>query len=67
MKRYVEITKVKVYAGDDLIGTVRMSDGIGYKAKLSDTFMSSDDIAFVGKVLEYLEADETVKIEEEIG
>jgi len=66
MKRYAVITKVEVYAGEDLVGTVKMSDGIGYKAKLSDDFISSDDIAFVGKVMDHMEENGEVDIEEEI-
>ena len=66
MKRYAVITKVEVYAGEELVGTVKMSDGIGYKAKLSDDFISSDDIAFVGKVMDHMEENGEVDIEEEI-
>ncbi len=66
MKRYAVITKVEIYAGEEIIGTVKMSDGIGYKAKLNDTFISSDDICFVGKVLDHLEANGDLEIEEEI-
>jgi len=66
MKRYAIITKVKIYAGDEIIGTVKMSEGIGYKAKLDDTFISSDDICFVGKVLDHLEEQGDLEIEEEI-
>ena len=66
MKRYAVITKVEVYAGEELVGTVKMSDGIGYKAKLSDDFISSNDIAFVGKVMDHMEENGEVDIEEEI-
>ena len=50
----------------DSIGTVELDNGIGYKAKLNDTFMSGDDIAFVGKVLDYVEDNGDLNIEEEI-
>ncbi len=66
MKRYSIITQVKIYAGDDEIGSITEEDGIGYKAKLNDTFMSGDDIAFVGKVLEFMEDNGDLDIEEEI-
>ncbi len=66
LKRYAVITKVEIYAGEEIIGTVKMSNGIGYKAKLDDSFISSDDICFVGKVLDHLEANDVLEIEEEI-
>ncbi len=66
LKRYAIITKVEIFAGDEIIGTVKMSKGIGYKAKLNDTFISSDDICFVGKVMDHLEANGDLEIEEEI-
>ena len=66
MKRYAVITKVEIYADKEIIGTVEMSDGIGYKAKLDDTFMSGDDIAFIGNVLDRLESSDDLGIEEEI-
>ncbi len=66
MKRYSIITQVKIYAGDDEIGSIIEDDGIGYKAKLNDTFMSGDDIGFVGKVLEFMEDNGDLDIEEEI-
>jgi len=66
MKRYAFITKVEVYSGEDMIGTIEYSDGLGCKAQLNDTFMSSADIAFVGKVLEFVEENEDLNIEEEI-
>ncbi len=65
MKRYAVITKVEVYSGEELIGTVKMSDGIGYKANLSDDFISGNDIAFVGKVMDYIEEHGDLDIEEE--
>ena len=67
LKRYAIITKVEIYAGEEIIGTVKMSKGIGYKAKLNDSFMSSEDICFVGKVLDRIEANGgDLGIEEEI-
>ncbi len=66
MKRYAVVTKVKIYAGEEIIGTVKISEGIGYKAKLDDSFISSDDICFVGKVLDHLEEHGDLEIEEEI-
>jgi len=39
---------------------------IGYKAKLDDSFMSKDDICFLGKVLEHMDEDGDLTIEEEI-
>ena len=66
MKRYAVITEVKLYAGEDEIATIYESDTLGFKAKLKDTFMSGADIAFVGKVLEYLDEDGDLEIEEEI-
>ncbi len=65
MKRYAVITKVEIYAGEDRIGTID-GDEIGYKAVLNDTFMSSNDIAFVGKVLDFVEENGDLDIEEEI-
>ena len=66
MKRYAIITKVEVYAHDELLGTIEDSDGIGYKAKLTDTFMSPADIAFVGKVLGFVDENGDLDIEEEM-
>jgi hypothetical protein len=66
MKRYAVITKVEIFAGEDKIGEVFDSDCIGYKAKLNDTFISSSDIAFVGKVLDYVVENGDLNIEEEI-
>ena len=66
MKRYAVITQVEVYSGEDLIGIVIMDEGIGYKGKLTDSFMSKEDMYFVGKVQEYLDADGELLIEEEI-
>ena len=66
MKRYAFITKVEVYAGEEMIGTIDYADGLGCKAQLNDTFMSGDDIAFVGKVLEFVEENGDLDIEEEI-
>ena len=66
MMRYAIITKVEVYSGEDKIGEVNHEDASGFKAKLEDQFMSGDDIAFVGKVLEYLGEDGDLAIEEEI-
>lgn len=66
MKRYAIITKVEIYAGDEDVGVVEMDDNIGYKATLSDIFMSGKDIAFVGKVLEFIEDNGDLDIEEEI-
>jgi len=66
MKRYAVITQVEVYSGEDLIGPVTMDEGIGYKARLNDSFMSKEDMHFVGKVQEYLDADGELLIEEEI-
>ena len=66
MKRCAVITRVEIYAGEDVIGSVKNYNGIGYKAKLEPTFMSGDDIAFVGKVLEFVEENGDVEIEEEI-
>ncbi len=66
LKRYAVITEVEIYAGEESIGTVELDNGIGYKAKLNDTFMSGDDIAFVGKVLDYVEDNRDLNIEEEI-
>ena len=66
MKRYAFMTKVEVCAGEDIIGTIEYDNGIGFKAKLNDTFMAGDDIAFVGKVLEFVEENGDLDIEEEI-
>ena len=66
MKRYAVITQIRVFAGEDEIGTIIEEDCIGYKAKLSDTFMSGDDITFVGKVLEFAEENADLDIEEKI-
>ena len=66
MKRYATITQVRIFAGADEIGTIIEEDCLGYKAKLNDTFMSGDDIAFVGKVLEFVEENGDLEIEEEI-
>ncbi len=66
MKRYAVVTKVEIYAGDEMIGIIEHVDGLGCKAKLNDTFMSGDDIAFVGKVLEFVEENEDLDIEEDI-
>ena len=33
LKRYAIITKVEIYAGEEIIGTVKMSKGIGYKGR----------------------------------
>jgi hypothetical protein len=66
MKRYAVITKVEVFSDDEQIGTIDHEDGLGFKAKLTDTFMSPGDIAFVGKVLGYLDEDGDLNIEEEI-
>ncbi len=66
MKRYAIITKVEIYAGEEIIGTVKISDGIGYKAKLDDTFISSDDICFIGQVLDHLETHDDLGITEKI-
>ena len=66
MMRYAIVTKVEVYAGDDLIGEIAVDNGIGYKAKLNDTFMSKKDICFVGKVLDYMEENGDIDIEETI-
>ncbi len=66
LKRYAVITEVEIYAGEESIGTVELDDGISYKAKLDDTFMSGDDIAFVGKVLDFIEDNGDLDIEEEI-
>ena len=66
MMRYAIVTKVEVYAGEDFIGEVTMENGIGYKAKLTDTFMSKKDICFVGKVLDYMEENGDIDIEETI-
>jgi len=64
MKRYAVIEKVKIYAGEDIIGEVELDDGIGYKAKLADNFMSSNDICFVGKVLDFMEENGDLNLEE---
>ncbi len=66
MKRSAVITQVRIYSGDDEIGTIIEEDCIGYKAKLNDTFMSGDDITFVGRVLEFVEDNGDLDIEEEI-
>ncbi len=66
MKRYAVITQVRIFAGEDEIGEIIEEDCLGYKAKLNDTFMSGDDIAFVGKVLEFVEENGDLDIEEEI-
>ena len=66
MKRYAVITSVEVWAGEERIGSVEMEEGIGYKAKLDDSFMSKDDICFLGKVLEHMDEDGDLTIEEEI-
>ena len=66
MKRYAVITKVEVYSGDDHVGTIYEEDSIGYKAKLADTFMCPNDIAFVGKVLEFVDENGDLDIEEEM-
>ncbi len=66
MKRYAVIIKVEIYAGEETIGTVKMSKGIGYKAKLNNAFISPDDICFVGQILESLEAHGDLDTEEEI-
>ena len=65
MKRYAVITKVEIYSGEDLVGTIEV-DEIGPMAKLNNTFMSGSDIAFVGKVLEFVEDNGDLDIEEEI-
>ncbi len=66
MKRYATIEKVQICSGDEIIGEIEMIDGIGYKAKLDDSFMSSADICFVGKVLDFIDANGDLDIEEEI-
>ncbi len=66
MKRYAIITKVEIYSGEEIIGTVEISDNIGYKAKLDDNFISPNDICFVGKILNSLESNGDLEIEEEI-
>ena len=66
LKRYAVITQVRIFAGEDEIGTIIEEDCLGYKAKLNDTFMSGDDIAFVGKVLEFVEENGDLDLEEEI-
>lgn len=66
MKRYAVITKVEVYSGVDIIGTVEYADGLGFKAKLADAFMGEEDICFVGKVLTHLVKDGDLDIEEGI-
>jgi len=62
MGRFAIITEVEIYSGEDRIGTVEMEYGIGYKAKLEDSFMSKEDICFVGKVQEFLDEHEDGKI-----
>ena len=66
MKRYAVITKVEVYAGEEHIGDIEYEDGLGFKAKLTNIFMSPEDIAFVGKVLGYVDENGDIDIEEEI-
>ena len=67
MKRYAVITKVEVWAGEDKIGEVVFEDSLGYKAKLADTFMSKEDICYVGKIMDFMsEHEEDLLIEEEI-
>ena len=66
MKRYAVITSVEVWAGEERIGAIDMEDGIGYKAKLDDSFMSKDDICFLGKVQEFMDANGDLDIEEEV-
>ena len=66
MQRYAVITEVRIFSGDDFIGTITEEDCIGYKAKLNDSFMSSKDISFVGKVLDFVEENGDLKIEEKI-
>ena len=65
-KRYAIIEKVSVYAGEDKIGEVFMEDGIGFKAKLEDAFLSRHDIEFVGAVLEFMDENGDVAIDEEV-
>ncbi|RLE46601.1 hypothetical protein DRJ25_03985 [Candidatus Woesearchaeota archaeon] len=64
--RYAIIEKVSVYAGEDKIGEIFIEDGIGFKAKLEDAFMSRHDIEFVGKVLEFMDENGDVAEVEEI-
>ena len=67
MQRYAVITQVEIYSGEDLIGEVILEDGMGYKPKLNDTFMSKEDVCFVGKVMEFIEEHEDdLLIEEKI-
>ncbi len=66
MKRYAVITKVEVFSGEEFIGIVKYADGLGFKAQLADSFMSSEDVAFVGKVLGHLDENGDLDIEEEI-
>ena len=65
MKRYAIIKSVEVFDGEEKIGEVNYEDGLGYKAKLEDTFMSSSDIVFVSKVLDKLEENEELEVEDE--
>ena len=68
MKRYAIIKSVEVFDSDDTkIGEVNFEDCLGYKAKLEDTFMTKDDVCYVGKVMEFLEEHgEDLIIEEEV-
>ena len=66
MKRYAVITLVEVYSGEEPVGVVEYADGLGFKVKLIDTFMSPEDVAFIGKVLGYLDEHGDLNIEEEI-
>jgi len=65
-KRYAIITNVEVWEGENLIGKVRLDNGIGYKAELNDIFMSKGDVAFVGKVMEFMEENCDLELEEDV-
>ena len=67
MLRYAVVKEVKIYSHEDTIGTISYDEGLGYKAKLEDSFMSKEDICFVGKVMDFLaEHEDDLLIEEKI-
>ena len=62
--RYTIIKSVEIYSGYDKIGTIEYEDGLDYKIKLEDAFMSPTDICYVGEVLGWLGENGDIDIEE---
>jgi hypothetical protein len=67
MKRYAVITKADVYSGETKVGEIVVDKNeIGYQARIEEDFHTSADIAFLGKVLDFIEDNGDLDIEEDI-